>query len=75
MNSEKKIQEDLFGNQIIDEKDNVYVNKGKQKPRKDLSDEILTEFVLEIVCKDAEEQELFYNELIKRGFGCRILTL
>lgn len=72
---QNQIQENLFGEQVISEKDNVYLNKGKSKPRKDLSDEISTEFVLEIVCMNAEEQELFYNELIKRGFTCRVLTL
>lgn len=69
-----KIQTDLFGQPIVSDKDNVYVKK-QTKEKKDLSDTISTEYVLEIVCKDAVEQEIFYNELIKRGFTCRILTL
>lgn len=67
---------DLFGNQIVSEKNNVYLNKGKQKKeQKDLSGKIQTEFILEIVCKDAIEQEKMYELLINKGFICRVLTL
>lgn len=73
---ENQVQEDLFGNKVVSDNDNVYLNKNKKsKDKKDLSDTISTEFVLEIVCMNAEEQEMFYNELIKRGFTCRVLTL
>ena len=34
-----------------------------------------TEFRLEIVCENESEQEKMYNELIDRGFVCRVLTL
>lgn len=69
-------QRDLFGNIIVNENDNVYLNKGKSSTvKKDLSNKIETQFVLEIVCNDANEQELMYNELLKHGFECRILTL
>lgn len=71
---QKQIATDLFGNPIVADADNVYVKK-KGGEKKDLSDTISTEFVLEIVCTDAMEQEIFYNELIKRGFTCRVLTL
>lgn len=36
---------------------------------------IETEFRLEIVCENESEQEKMYNELINRGFVCRVLTL
>lgn len=76
MSNDKEVQRDLFGNAILSESDNVYLNKGKQtKEKRDLSDTAKTEYVLEIVCIDANEQELMYNELLKKGFECRVLTL
>lgn len=41
----------------------------------DLSDELDFKFRLEITCVNEAEQEKMYNELTKRGFTCRILTL
>lgn len=43
--------------------------------KKDLSDEIDVSFRVEITCVSEREQEQMYNELLGRGFECRILTL
>lgn len=67
---------DLFGVEQIDDSKNVHVTKNaKSKVKKDLSATIETRHVIEIVCKDAVEQEKMYNKLIERGFTCQILTL
>ena len=42
---------------------------------KDLSDEIDSSYRLEIELKNEEEQEKLYNELINKGYICRLLTL
>lgn len=65
-------QLDLFGNPIIDDSEDVY--KTKTKP-KDLSNEIETEYIIEIVCKNEKNQEETYNNLTKNGYICRVLTL
>lgn len=70
----QKVQTDLFGNVIVSDEENVYVNS-KPKKQKDLSDEIETEYLIEVVCKDEKHQEEMYNELTKRGLVCRVLTL
>lgn len=41
----------------------------------DLSDKIKNDFRIEIILKDEEEQEKTYNELIEKGYECRLLTL
>lgn len=43
--------------------------------KKDLSDSIESSFRVEISCVSEGEQEQIYNELMGRGFECRILTL
>ena len=45
----------------------------KEKP--DLSDQIETQYKVEIDCVTEAEQEAMYNELTERGFQCKILTL
>lgn len=47
----------------------------EQKENKDLSDDILFEYKLEITLSNENDQEQLYNELIERGYECRILTL
>lgn len=42
---------------------------------KDLSDEIDSSYRLEIELDDEESQEKLYNELIEKGYICRLLTL
>jgi len=41
----------------------------------DLSDNIEKMFRIEVVCKDEQHQELVYNQLIEKGYECRLLTL
>lgn len=43
--------------------------------QKDLSESIKTEFKIEIECENENHQEKTYNELLKQGYTCRILTL
>jgi hypothetical protein len=65
--------EDLFGNIIVSDLDNVYLNK--KTKIKDLSNQTKTEYCLEVVCIDEKQQEEMYNKLTKKGFICRVLTL
>jgi hypothetical protein len=46
-----------------------------QNESKDLSDDISFEYKLEITLSNENDQEKLYNELIERGYECRILTL
>lgn len=41
----------------------------------DLSDVIRDVFKIEITCDSEENQEKIYNELIEKGYTCRVLTL
>jgi len=41
----------------------------------DLSDKIKSEFKIEVICKDEQEQEQTYNKLIEQNYECRLLTL
>lgn len=43
--------------------------------KKDLSDDIKQEYVIEVHCKDEAQQEALFNEMQERGFECNILTL
>jgi ParB-like chromosome segregation protein Spo0J len=43
--------------------------------QKDLSDDIEIMFRLEVILIDENSQEKLYNELIGRGYECRLLTL
>ena len=43
--------------------------------QKDLSEDIETNFRIEVILKDEKSQELLYNELIERSYECRLLTL
>lgn len=45
------------------------------KEKIDLSDEITTQYKVEIDCGNEEEQEKIYNEMTERGYQCKILTL
>lgn len=46
-----------------------------EKELKDLSDNIKSDFRIEIICKDEIEQEQTYNKLIELNYECRLLTL
>ena len=50
-------------------------DSNEEKEQKDLSDSLIMEFKLEIETISESEQEQLYNELIERGFACKILTL
>ena len=47
----------------------------KEKEEKDYSDEIVSEYKLEVNCKDEETLQALYEELTGRELECRILTL
>jgi len=47
----------------------------EEKELKDISDNIESSFRIEIEMENEEEQEKLYNELIEKGYICRILTL
>lgn len=49
--------------------------KDKTVHAQDLSDKIEASFIIEVICRDAEEQEKTYNFLIEKNFECRVLTL
>lgn len=46
-----------------------------QTPTKDLSGKIENKYVVEATCLNEGEQEELYNELLKQGYECRLLTL
>lgn len=46
-----------------------------EKEPKNISDSFETEFRLEIILENESEQEKLYNELIAKGYECRVLTL
>jgi ParB-like chromosome segregation protein Spo0J len=45
------------------------------KIQKDLSDQIELQYKIEVEVMSEKEQEALYNELTKKGYVCRILTL
>ena len=47
----------------------------EEKELKDISDTIESSFRIEVEIENEEEQEKLYNELIEKGYICRILTL
>lgn len=47
----------------------------KEKEEKDYSDEIVSEYKLEVDCKNEETLQALYEELTGRELECRILTL
>lgn len=51
------------------------LGKDEAKEEKDYSDDIQTEFKLEVDCKDEETLQQLYEELTERELECRILTL
>lgn len=50
-------------------------DSAQNKQHKDLSDELDAEFKIEIDCGNEATQEQLYNELTKKGYACRVLTL
>jgi hypothetical protein len=47
----------------------------KGQPATDYSEQIELSYRIEITCANEKEQEKMYNELMSRGFVCKILTL
>ena len=50
-------------------------DEGNDEDLEDLSDKIKSMFVIEVICKDEQEQEKTYNKLIEQNYECRLLTL
>lgn len=48
---------------------------GHETEQKDLSDSENTDYKIEVICKNEEDQEKAYNFLLKKGYECRLLTL
>lgn len=46
-----------------------------KETQKDLSDKVVEKYAVEIDCSNEDEQEEIYNELVGRGYVCRVLTL
>jgi len=46
-----------------------------EKDEDDLSENLETNYRIEVILSDEKSQELLYNELIERGYECRLLTL
>lgn len=69
---EDNLLTDDFGLDVLDDWD---IKLKEQKESKDLSEDISFEYKLEITLSNENEQEQLYNELIARGYECRILTL
>ena len=47
----------------------------EEKELNDISDTIESSYRIEVEIENEEEQEKLYNELIEKGYICRILTL
>jgi len=60
-----------WGLELISFEDNI----DDIKEQKDLSDNIESSFRLEVELENEIEQEKLYNELINKGYICRLLTL
>ena len=60
---------------LTDAEETDELGKEEIKEDKDYSDDITSEFKLEVDCKDEENLQQLYEELTERGLECRILTL
>lgn len=47
----------------------------EEKSETDLSDEIINQLRIEIICENEQIQQNLYSEFLQRGFECKILTL
>jgi site-specific DNA-methyltransferase (adenine-specific) len=54
---------------------NLVDNEIKEIERKDLSETIKSQFELIVNCEDEQILEQLYNEMIERGYECKISTL
>lgn len=60
---------------FLTESEDVDNLEKKEKEEKDYSDEIVSEYKLEVDCKNEETLQALYEELTGRELECRILTL
>jgi ParB-like chromosome segregation protein Spo0J len=54
---------------------NINTQDNNEIDRKDISDSIKSQFELIVNCEDEESLEMLYNEMIERGYECKISTL
>ena len=47
----------------------------EEKPKKDISQNVKTEFQIIVECADEMQQEAIYTKLTGEGYKCRVLTL
>lgn len=71
----EKIQEVAVEEYQIDVEELGVEIIGNEKEQKDLSDSIEVSFKIEIECISENDQEKLFNELTKKGYKCRVLTL
>lgn len=55
--------------------DDIYPKENETKDRKDLSDEVKSEYQIIIEFESEEDQELAFEHLSEEGYECRLLTL
>lgn len=72
---EAHFEEVMFEETMFDIPGLAEWNNILDEPKKDLSDKIKTKFIVEISCENEKEQEKLYNEMIKKKYECRLLTL
>ena len=60
---------------FLTESEDVDNLEKKEKEEKDYSDEIVSEYKIEVDCKNEETMQALYEELTGRELECRILTL
>lgn len=54
---------------------NIEFPKIKISSKEDLSENIKETYKIEVDCTGEKEQEILYNDLTKKGYSCRLLTL
>ena len=54
---------------------NIDTQDNNEIDRKDISDSIKSQFELIVNCEDEVSLEMLYNEMIERGYECKISTL
>jgi hypothetical protein len=60
---------------MIDELINFGLELSKEIKINDISNDIVTEYKIELEFKNEQDQQLAYDKLLKQGYICRILTL
>ena len=52
-----------------------FISENPETEENDLSENIETNYRIEVILENEKTQEMLYNELISRNYECRILTL